>query len=167
MAKGARTVEVESLSAPALPVKSTESDAMLARLTPMQAAFCKEYAVTGNGTQSAKNAGYSADNAAAIASKILKQPNVRAAIERLRFEQTADLDITDATVLDGLLAEATWKGKGSSHAARVSAWKELADIKGLHKTPDIGAWQGISTIRLEIVGPDGTRGTLELGPGKK
>lgn len=146
----------------ALTVKGNASDALLANLTDKQAVFARTYADTGNASEAARTAGYGEKHASSIGSRLLQQQAVKAAIERLRFEQTADLDITDATVLDGLLAEATWKGKGSSHAARVSAWKELADIKGLHKTPDIGAWGGISTLRIQVAVGDGTVREVQL-----
>ena len=67
------------------------------------------------------------------------------------MEKVAEADITDATVYDGLLAEATYKGKGSSHAARVSAWDKIANLRGMNKTPDLGAWAGVTTLRLQIV----------------
>ena len=52
-------------------------------MTPKQAAFVAEYVATGNGTQSARAAGYSASSAAVLdqmAADNLRHPQIRAAI---------------------------------------------------------------------------------------
>ena len=152
------TEESKAVQAEALTVKGHDSESWLALLTPMQAAFCRQYADTGNGTQSALAAGYSRNTAPVVASRMLKDPRISGAIERLRLEATHEGDITDKTVLEGLLAEANNNRKGASSAARVSAWRELASIKGMHRSPDLGAWQGISELRIVVVlGPEDHR----------
>jgi len=143
-------------------VRNTPAEAMLVQLTPRQASFCRHYAETNNGTQSAIAAGYSDKSASVVASRMIRDPKIKAAIERLKLEQSADLDVTDAAVLEGLLREATREGKCASHAARVSAWAKLTEIKGMTKNPDMGAWTGITTLRIELALPGGETRALEL-----
>ena len=57
-------------------------------LTPKQLRFVEEHLIDFNGTQAAIRAGYSRKSAAVQASKLLRDPKVRAAIEKRRAEIT-------------------------------------------------------------------------------
>lgn len=71
----------------------TEEDkAKLKPLTKRQSVFVDEYAISLNGADAARKAGYSEKGARQIASELLTNPNIRAAIEE-RFRErhmTAD-----------------------------------------------------------------------------
>ena len=137
-------------------------------LTNRQARFAEAYATTGNGAESARIAGFSAKNAASYASTLLKLPEVQSAVEGIRADRNRS--ITDDLIRGGLLGEAGREGKGTSHAARVAAWRALADIQGLTRTSVVnGVMAGLSTIRIEIVGggPNGQQShEFELGGGR-
>src|SRR5262249_48524518 len=92
-------------------------------------------------------AGYRAKNGnvvAASASALLKIPKVAAAVESGRKEVTDEVVrqaavrnlVTVAEVVLGLKTEAHYRGKGSSHGARVTAWSRLADLLGLNRQHD-------------------------------
>ena len=96
-------------------------------LTPKQARFVEEYLVDMNGAAAYRRAGYTArGNAAEVnASRLLRNAKVAAAVQKAveaRSERTA---VTADAVLQGLQEEATYRGEGASHSARVAAWSWL------------------------------------------
>ena len=103
------------------------------RFTPKQAAFIQEYLVDLNATQAAVRAGYSARTARKIGHENLTKPHIKAAIEAAQAERAERTRITADDVLNGLHAEATFNGGGSSHSARVAAWAHLGKHLGMFK----------------------------------
>jgi len=75
--------------------KQSKSDA----LTIKQEKFVVEYATISNGRQAAINAGYSEKIAAVISCKLLKNPLVVAAINKIKKKDERKLEITRETVL--------------------------------------------------------------------
>lgn len=55
-------------------------------MTPKQKRFCLEYAQTGNGTESAKRAGYSPKTAYQTANELIKKPEIQRELQRLADE---------------------------------------------------------------------------------
>lgn len=89
--------------------------------------YCKDHAPQA----AAIRAGYKERSAAVTASNLLRDPRIQDAI-RERERQIAEAAMLDETiVLQGLLREAQYTGDGSTHTARVSAWREVAKILGL------------------------------------
>lgn len=68
-------------------------------LTPKQKKFCEEYIFDYNGSRSARDAGYSEDTAASIASENLTKPNIQAYIKELESDLAKTLGITKSRVL--------------------------------------------------------------------
>lgn len=100
-------------------------------LVHKQRRFVWEYCKDHSPAQAAIRAGYKERNAPSIACRLLQIPAVQAAI-RERERQIAEAAMLDETiVLQGLLREAQYTGDGSTHTARVSAWREVAKILGL------------------------------------
>lgn len=58
-------------------------------LTDRQEKFCQEYSASGNGTQSAKNAGYSEKTAHVQACNLLKNPKIEARIAEIDEERNS------------------------------------------------------------------------------
>lgn len=58
-------------------------------MTPKQKRFCLEYAQTGNGTESAKRAGYSQKTAYQTANELLKKPEIQKELQRLADEMAS------------------------------------------------------------------------------
>ena len=93
--------------------------------TPKQARFVEEYLIDLNATQAAIRAGYSVDNADKIGPRLVGESRVSAAIAEAQAKRSERIAISQDDVVRGLHGEATDKGEGSSHSARVSAWFHL------------------------------------------
>ena len=93
--------------------------------TPKQARFVEEYLVDLNATQAAIRAGYSAKNADKIGPELLGKTRVAEAIQEAQAKRSERVSVSQDDVVRGLHGEATDKGEGSSHSARVSAWFHL------------------------------------------
>lgn len=71
---------------------------MARELTPRQKKFVEEYLESGNGTDAAIKAGYSQKTAAGQASRLLKDPTVRAYRIQLERQQYEEMGISEAWV---------------------------------------------------------------------
>ena len=113
------------MDAPAAP--STQVNGLTHKQKRFVWEFCKDHSPAA----AAIRAGYREKNAPSVASRLIRIPAVQAAI-RERERQIAEAALLDETiVLEGLLREARYTGDGSTHTARVSAWREVAKILGL------------------------------------
>lgn len=103
-----------------------------------EAQFVEAYLANGhNRKEAAITAGYAESTACKRGSEMLKRPAVRAAIAKRHAEIAEDVNLTVANVVAGLYEEATFKGEGSSHSARVSAWTAVGKHLGMFdKTPE-------------------------------
>lgn len=115
-------------------------------LNPKQLKFIEHYLATGNATQSYIVAGYkSRGHAAEVgAQQLLRNTEVRKAIDEAARAAADRAEITATWVLERLKIEALREGEGSSHAARVKA------IELLGKTLKL------FVDKQELSGPDGT-----------
>lgn len=102
----------------------------MSKLTPKQAAFVAEYLTDLNATQAAIRAGYSPKTAYRTGADNLRKPQIAAAIAEAQADRSKRLQVTADDVVAGLLEEATFKGDGSSHSARVAAWAHLSRHTG-------------------------------------
>lgn len=75
---------------------------MTQKLTPKQSAFVQEYLIDLNATQAAIRAGYSERTANEQASRLMKNPAVKAAIEAAQEARAERTEITQDYVLMGL-----------------------------------------------------------------
>lgn len=92
------------------------------KLTPKQERFVAEYIIDLNATQAAMRAGYSEKTAYSQGQRLLKDVEIQALLSKKIANASEKLDLSAERVLRGLFEEATLKGEGASHAARVSAW---------------------------------------------
>lgn len=123
------------------------------RLSPRRLAFAKEYARIGNGTVAAKNAGYSQQTAYSQGSRLLKDVEVQAEIERMRAKTERAETVTRAYVIAGLqdIAE---NGETESNRVRalellgktVGAFTEQVDVQ--HSTAGVEALQEFTVEEL-------------------
>jgi phage terminase small subunit len=115
------------------------------RLNPKQLKFVEQYLTSGNATQSYVAAGYrSRGHAAEVgAQQLLRNTEVRAALDAAASAAADRAEITATWVLERLKIEALREGDGSSHAARVKA------IELLGKTLKL------FVDKQELSGPDG------------
>lgn len=105
---------------------------MAAVLNTKRELFCVYYAQTGNGTESAKNAGYKATSAYSIASRLLKIDEVKERIQALKDELIQRANVTKEDIINEhkkiAFANVTQALKG---------WLELEEFNQLD--PDIKA----------------------------
>lgn len=112
-------------------------------LTDKQRRFVEEYLLDSNAAGAYRRAGYRAANdhvAAANAYKLMTRHDISEAIKDAQDARSGRVQITQDWVLCRLAVEATLKGEGSSHSARVAALKLL------------GQHQGMFADRLEVAG---------------
>lgn len=101
-------------------------------LNTKQTRFVEEFTVDFNASQAAIRAGYSEKSSRAIGCELLTIPDIKTAIQTRVKELSNDALVTRELIISGLLAEAMNYGEKSSHAARVSAWSQLAKVSGLN-----------------------------------
>lgn len=90
-------------------------------LTPKQQRFVEEYLIEPNATQAAIKAGYSEHTAKEMGAENLTKPHIAAALAAHRAIRAKQVGIDANWALERLKIEAELQGKGSSHAARVTA----------------------------------------------
>ena len=103
----------------------------MSKLTPKQSRFVEEYLIDLNATQAAIRAGYSEKRADAIGYENLRKPEIKEAIQNAQAKLSDACLVSQKMVIEGLKAEATLSGEGSSHSARVSAWGLLGKHLGM------------------------------------
>jgi phage terminase small subunit len=102
-------------------------------LTVRQQHFVTEYLIDFDGQAAAIRAGFAPDYAVTQASRLLRKPAVKAALDEQIAARSARTLTTADWVIARLREEATFYGEGSSHTARVAALAQLAKHLGLHK----------------------------------
>src|SRR5690606_30572574 len=99
-------------------------------LTSRQQRFVELYSIDRCGTQAAIGAGYTDRPAAAAvtASRLLRKPNVQAALQAQEARIAADLEVGRQRVLDGLLEAVEMARQRADPAAMISAWREVGRL---------------------------------------
>ena len=103
---------------------------MIAGLTVKQDKFVREYAKTGNGTQSAIKAGYSRKSSKVIASQTLTNVNVADAVMKLRQRTAERLDISRDKLLNDVAHIAEQAQVDGEFAAAINANTLLLKVQG-------------------------------------
>ena len=101
-----------------------------AKLNEKQEIFCQNYALHGNASGSAKEAGYSSSSAKVTGHKLLQMPKVLERIEELRNEMTTSYDVVQE--LEDQYAYA--KSHGHTNSA-LKALEMLSKIRGNKAEP--------------------------------
>ena len=120
-----------------------------------QERFAHEYAVCGNATKAAEAAQYSGATAHSIGSRLLKRPDVQAAIADKRSEHARANELTVEWVIERLKMLADAGIKGDSVKAldllgkSLGMWRDRVE----HSGPD-GGPIAIATIRRVIIDPE-------------
>ena len=92
--------------------------------------FCQEYRIDGNGTRSAKAAGYSSKTAYAIANVLLKIDEVRDELDRLETLDAKRSEISKDRINDMLLEDRDVALHLEKPSAMVAASMGLAKVNG-------------------------------------
>jgi phage terminase small subunit len=101
------------------------------KLNARQERFVHAYLADPNATRAAQAAGYSAKVAHITGHKLLRNAKVAAYVDEAQAKAAEAAGVSAEDVLRGLVDEAKYRGDGSSHAARVSAWTALAKHFGM------------------------------------
>jgi hypothetical protein len=118
-------------------------------MLPRHEQFARTLAVTGDATAAAAQVGYKPGNGLKVtAHRLAQRADVQAVVadERERLAQTQQ--ITNDEIMAGLAGIA--RDSGSPAAARVSAFRTLADIKGLMTAPQAELPSGLDLFLKAI-----------------
>ena len=92
--------------------------------------FVDHYAILGNGSEAARLAGYSAKTACAIASETLRIPHVIAAVRERQAQHAAELNVTKADVIAGILGAIALARQQADPGAMIAGCTALAKLCG-------------------------------------
>lgn len=101
----------------------------MAKLTPKQELFCKEYLIDLNATQAAIRAGYSQDTASIIGYENLRKPNLVDLIAQLKAERSERTEITSDYALKLL------KQNADITSQLIPAYSLIGKGKNIQKVP--------------------------------
>lgn len=117
-------------------------------MTGKQERFIQEYLVDHNGAAAARRAGYNPANAASIASRLLAQPEIRAACEQAAQEQAQRLGIRSDQVVEELKTIAFAEGSDASGAqVKLASKLRALELLGKH----LGLFDGGGRGQTETV----------------
>lgn len=141
-------------------------------LNDRQRLFCEEYANIANASRAARLAGYSEKTAGQHGHDLLKNPKIRAEIERIRQERLADLGIDPhyvlrklKTIADGEVTYETRDGEELVVPPKDSDRIKALELLGKHQ----GLWvervkhEGEVTFTLDIPRPNPQGDTIIEG----
>lgn len=103
------------------------------KLTPRQRLFVDEYVLCNNASEAARRAGYSERTAGAIATENLQKPAIRQAIDALRSDNAARLDVTRQDVLTGILEAIEMARMMADPTAMLAGYRDLARMCGFNE----------------------------------
>ena len=134
----------------------------ITKLTQKQRRFIDEYIISGNATQAAIKAGYSKKTAAVTATENLRNPNIKAEIEKrnaeIQSEKTADMtEVMEylTSVMRGEQTESVATSKGVFPGVEVSAKDRIKAAELIGKRN--GAWTDKKEINGDL--------SIEIGMG--
>lgn len=120
--------------------------------------FITEYLVDFDETKASLRCGFQFQFATEYGRKFLEEPYVQRRISEIRTLANRDeeqvTEYNKRRIIEQLLAEAYYKGKGSSQAARVAALRELKDFYGM----------GGASARKSAAGANGPAGGVMVVP---
>jgi len=139
-------------------------------MTHKQRLFVRHMIQTGNQSESARLAGYAAKSAGTRGSALMRIDEVRAAVAKGQalvsdnLVQKAADGVDRLNVLDGLIREANSTGRGTTHSARVGAWRAIGEELGMFGKAASGSGADqLQAIQIRIITPDGTAAEITAG----
>lgn len=113
-------------------------------INPRHAEFARRVAVLGDATEAARQTRYSGNGIRVTAAKLMKKPEVQAIIAEERARLSQSQQITNDEIVTGLAEIAN--DRANPPAARVSAYRTLAEIRGMLRTADSGLPEGLTAM---------------------
>lgn len=102
-------------------------------MTPKQAAFVREYLIDLNATRAAVRAGYSVATAYSAGARLLRNVQVREALDTAQAARATRADVDADMVLAALLREACCDDGPAGKAGRIRALELLGKHLGMFK----------------------------------
>lgn len=125
-----------------LPGELPQAAEMTVREKALRDTFVSEFLVDYDQVAAAMRCGFNRQFAQEYAQKFMEEPYVQQQINRVRFSPMDDNELEKydkARVRSQLMAEAHYKGPGSSHAARVAALGRLQAMLGMEAPKKVDA----------------------------
>lgn len=114
-------------------------------ITLKQQKFVHHFIETGNGAQSARNAGFSPNCARQTAQSLLKKPEIQSLISEQQEELRHELKIERQNVVFGLFQAFEQAKREGQPQVMVSAMMEIGRICGLYQETDDNSQIELST----------------------
>lgn len=103
------------------------------KLTPRQRRFVAEYALSGNASEAARLAGYSANGAKVTGCRLLTNPNLQTAISDARHEYSALLGLRKEHIIAAMLSAVDTARVQGNPAAMISGLREIGRLCGFYE----------------------------------
>ena len=110
------------------------ADNLNAREKALRDLFVSEYLVDYDAVRACQRCGFNHQFAVDFARKFMEEAYVQQQINAVKFQNIPEHDLAEydkKRIRTGLMAEAHYRGPGSSHAGRVSALAKLASFYGM------------------------------------
>ena len=101
-------------------------------LNDRQARFVHAYALSGNGSKAAREAGYSPRTAGQMGFELLKKPDVVEALSAYRKGIEAEFNVSKQRVLEELQSAIELAKIQGDAGAMIAGWREVAKICGYY-----------------------------------
>jgi hypothetical protein len=107
------------------------------KLSQKQEKFVNFYAISGNSTDAARQAGYSTKTARVIGQENLLKPVIKDALEARREAFRADLALTKDEVISGLLIAIHMGREQQNPAVMISGLVQIAKLLGFYEPEQV------------------------------
>lgn len=107
------------------------------KLSQKQEKFVDFYAISGNSTDAARQAGYSTKTARVIGQENLLKPVIKEALEARRASFRADLSLTKDDVVSGLLSAIQMGRDQQNPAVMISGLVQIAKMLGFYEPEQV------------------------------
>jgi phage terminase small subunit len=120
-------------------------------LSPIQAAFCREYLVDNNGAQAAIRAGYSSKAAKEQATRLLTKAHIQDEIDRIGSRRIARADVSEERTIREVARIAFFDVR--------CMFREDGSLKDVHELTEdqAAAIQSVKVVRKNLTAGDGVQ----------
>ena len=117
-----------------VPDSAPEPESLTFRERALRDLFVVEYLIDYDAIAACQRCGFNYQFAVDYSLKFMREPYVLQKINKVKFQETdeeSSLEFDTKRIRASLMAEAHYRGPGSSHAARVAALSKLAALCGM------------------------------------
>lgn len=118
-------------------------------LSIKQQKFCDTYALTGNASAAARQAGYSEKSARVIGAELLTKPAISEAVRARQADYAVEFQITKDDVIAGLLAAIDMARKQENPTVMIQGCSTLAKMLGFFSPEVSRVEMGVDTSAMK------------------